>query len=93
MPFYTEAETERWLATQRRELRMPDGTVRLVSGMQLMWEHFDSLIADSGYSYDELIEFALREVKAQKLSFDQALLVIVAFLDNERRKVWSAYVA
>lgn len=86
MAFYTEKQTEAWLESQTRDLPFPDGTMRPFTNTKLMWETVDSLILIAGYSYANLVEFALDECELNNVSFDRAFPGVVAYLDGQLRK-------
>lgn len=79
-------QTEHWLESQTRDIRMPDGTVRQHTAFKLIWDTADGLIQLSGYTMDELVGFACEEAYLQKLEFNEAFKGIVAWLDRKQRE-------
>lgn len=85
MDLYNETEIENWLATEARDLPMPDGSTRPTRAFRLVWETMDSLILTSGYSRLELTKFAAEESRLQGIPFETAFTGVVSWLDDQRR--------
>lgn len=88
MLFYTEQQVETWLERETRYLPMPSGSWRPHTTFKLVWETMDSLIVDSGYCGEQLVEFAIEEAYLQRLSFDDAFTGVISWLDDQRRRQW-----
>ena len=85
---YTEKQIEGWLEFEIRPLPMPDGTMRRHRAMRLVWDVFESLVNDSGYTPSELAGYALEEAGLQGIGFDEAFRGTVSWLDDQRRRQW-----
>ena len=83
---YTEKQIEAWLELETRTLPMPDGASRRHRAMRLVWDVFESLVEDSGYSQTELVGYALEEAEIQGIDFEEAFRGTVSWLDDQRRR-------
>lgn len=88
MGAYTAEQIAEWMAVETRMLAMPDGIVRPLGTFHLVWSKFDSLISLDGYSAEELIGYAVEEAGLQNMTFEQAFVMVVGWLDSQRRDRW-----
>ncbi|MCK6418633.1 MAG: hypothetical protein L6Q57_06830 [Alphaproteobacteria bacterium] len=88
MGAYTAEQIAEWMAVETRMMPLPDGNVRPLMTFNLVWSKFDSLITLDGYSAEELIGYAVEEAGLQNITFEQAFVAVVGWLDNQRRDRW-----
>ena len=83
--FYTEKETEEWLQTEMRELPLPGGGTRPLTGFHLLWVVYDELV-EKGYSPERLVGWAIEETELTGVCFERAFPGVVAYVDKHCRK-------
>jgi len=76
--FWTEKETEHWLESETRSVKMPDGSMRPVTDFRLLWENFDCLCAAHLFTEERLVELALDSSKETGHSFEDSFVSVVA---------------
>lgn len=90
--FITEKQTEALLEPETRDITMPDGSVRQITGFKLMWRGFDFLTATPFYKpkpyYTEarLVELAVINSEETGYSFEKTFPNVVAYVNKAVKK-------
>lgn len=90
--FITEKETEALLEPETRDITMPDGSSRPITGFKLMWRSFDFLTATPFYkpkpyfTEARLVELALSSAQEMGYSFERSFPNMVAYVNLALRK-------
>lgn len=83
MPFYTEKRINDFLMSETRKLVSKDGKTYAVTGLNLMWRHYDTLTPYLINQEDKFIQYTLHACKTTGLPFDLQFHEIVGFYSNQ----------
>ncbi|MDG1288087.1 MAG: hypothetical protein P8P30_11100 [Rickettsiales bacterium] len=81
----TEKQVESYLETQTRKLPLPDGSVHVMTGMNLMWEAVDFITGTYTYTLAELVDLTQRNQEKQNCTFEESFKRVVAYIDKKAR--------
>ncbi len=85
--FITEKQTETYLQSEVRHLKMPDGQTKPVQAINQMWTIFDLLIEANMFSAKRLIEIAHDVAESENVTFDKALEGVCAYAHSQACKI------
>lgn len=86
MAFYTEKQTEDWLAREIRSFTLCNGHIIHTSQFRMTWATLDKLITQYDISLDWIVETAQDNARDLKIDFELSLHNITAHIDNLLRE-------